>query len=109
MKRRLWLNKPSEFRIIFKKGKKAISPHFALYTHKNGLGYSRFGIALAKIHFRLATRRNRLRRVAKAIFKIKPYSECTECDFVLSSRARFHSPNISQATNELKAFLLKKM
>lgn len=108
MKRRLWLNKPSEFGKVFKNGKKVVSLHFVLYAHQNGLGYSRFGIAIAKVHFKLATRRNRLRRVAKAIFRSKTYSECNECDFVLSSKARFRSSDISTATKELKEFLLRR-
>lgn len=107
MRRRLWLNKPSEFRKVFKKGKKAVSPHFILYTYENGLGYSRLGIAIAKVHFKLATRRNRLRRVAKAVFKEKIYPECNDYDFVLASKARFQSPDISTATKELKEFLLR--
>jgi ribonuclease P protein component len=96
--RSLRLNKPSEFRQIFKEGRRFISPHFVLYVRENALGGPRIGVSVSKSHFKLATRRNRIRRVVKELLK----KSQGNCDFVLASKAGCPGGNIKKALNEIR-------
>lgn len=97
----LSLVKASDFRRTFREGKRFSSPHFVLYIRENGLPASRIGISIAKAHFRLATRRNKLRRVAKERFRQKPDVHSKGYDVVVASKARYHDKNLKEALNEL--------
>ena len=125
MKEKLCLRRSADFRKVFKEGEKFLSPHFILYAHKNILrqacltgrqapldskhltGQARIGISISKNHFKLATRRNRLRRIVKESFK-KELSTCFKgYDFVVSSRRAYPHSNISKVIKELKYLITK--
>ena len=80
------LNKKADFQKVFKEGKKFSSPHFSLYIRDTGLASSRFASAIAKAHVKLATRRNRLRRVAREEFNAILGSLATKYDSVVASK-----------------------
>lgn len=114
MKEKCRLRRSADFRKVFKEGKRFLSPHFVLYMHKNILRQAcltgrqaRIGIAISKTHFKLATRRNRLRRVMKELFK-KELSACFKgYDFVVASRRAYHHSNINKVVKELKYLITK--
>ena len=111
MKKRFCLRRPGEFRKVFKEGKRFLSPHFVLYVLKgveNSLP-ARIGISIAKRHFKLATRRNRLRRIAKELFKSKLSASFKGYDFVVASRSAYPSSNTSEAAKELKHLMPKPL
>jgi len=114
MKEKLCLRRSSDFRKVFKEGKKFLSPHFILYAHKNilrqaGLAgrQARIGISISKNHFKLATRRNRLRRIVKESFKKELGAYFKGYDFVVSSRRAYPHSNISKVIKELKYLITK--
>ncbi len=106
MRKELRLKKARDFGKVFREGRRYFSPHFALYVRKNSLSVARLGVSISKAHFRLATRRNRLRRVAKALFQEKIIPDCKGKDFVLKSRRRCNAENFNSVLQELKNFLL---
>ncbi len=107
MKEKFRLRRSADFRKVFKEGKKFLSPHFILYMRKNILRQARIGVAISKNHFKLATRRNRLRRVAKELFK-KELNVCFKgYDFVVTSRRSYPHSNISKVVKELRYLITK--
>ncbi|MEE9500147.1 MAG: ribonuclease P protein component [Candidatus Omnitrophota bacterium] len=107
MKEKFRLRRSADFRKVFKEGKRFLSPHFVLYMRKNILRQARIGVAISKNHFKLATRRNRLRRVAKELFK-KELNVCFKgYDFVVTSRRSYPHSNISKVVKELRYLITK--
>jgi len=107
MKKDLSLKKSSDFRKIFKKGKRLLSPYFALYVCKNGTTGARLGVSFSKSHFKLATRRNRLRRVAKEMFRKDMGPRAKGNDIVIASRKRETAPAAKEVESELKKLIMK--
>jgi len=100
------IRKPLDFRKAYKEGRRFLSPRFVLYVRPNGFPYARVGVAIAKRHFKLATRRNRLRRVAKESFRKGMVARGRGYDFVIASRPSRHSSDIKQAARELRGLVL---
>ena len=105
MRKELRLKRSSEFRKVFKEGKRFLSPHFVLYMQKNESPTSRLGVSIARRHFKLATRRNRLRRVAKESFREDLTPRLKGHDFVIASRRNFAGKNIKEPTEEIRRLL----
>ncbi len=103
------LREAIDFRKAFKEGKRFLSPHFALYIRKNAVLQARIGISISKRHFKLATRRNRLRRVAKELFREKVTPRFEGYDFVVASRAKVLKANNNEAANELKQLISRRV
>lgn len=110
------LRKPADFKKVFRGGKRFSSPHFALYMYKDALDkaclpdrqagrQARIGISISKRHFKLATRRNRLRRIAKEWFKRELSPSFKGYDFVVASRRAFPGSNINEAVREMKQLI----
>lgn len=106
MKKEFRLKKSIDFKKTFKEGRRFLSPHFVLYMRKNALKIARLGVAISKKHFKLATRRNRLRRIAKELFRQEASHELKGYDIVVASRAGCAKSNINEAINGLKRLLL---
>lgn len=102
MRKELRLKKPSEFKVIFKEGKRFFSPHFVLFMRNSGLPAARLGVSISKRHFKLATTRNRLRRVAKEFFREEISPNFKGCDFVIASKANFPHKNVNDIAKEVK-------
>ncbi|MFH1594680.1 MAG: ribonuclease P protein component [Candidatus Omnitrophota bacterium] len=108
MPKHLSLKNSSDFARVFKKGKRFLSERFVLYVCDNSLPESRFGVSIAKIHFKQATRRNRLRRVAKETFRVKVIPVLTKgYDCVLASRASRLPRDIKEACKEIRDLLTR--
>jgi ribonuclease P protein component len=97
----LCLKKTSDFRQIFKEGKRFTSPHFVLYMRRSAAPRARIGFSISKEHFKLATRRNKIRRVAKELFRTRGACLAGH-DFVIASRARCPGADIKKALAEIK-------
>ena len=102
----LSLRKPADFRKAFKEGKRFLSPHFVLYRRESGLPAARIGISIAKRHSKLAVRRNRLRRIAREVFRTEICSHSEGSDFVLASRSPWPAASAKAAAKEVKDLLL---
>lgn len=99
------LKKTPDFKKAFREGKRFLSPHFVLYIHKNSLTFPRLGVSISKGHFKFATRRNRLRRVATGVFRTQINPDLSGYDFVVASRRNTPGISIKQATEELRELL----
>jgi len=93
--------------MVFKEGRRITSPHFALYIKENQLPTARLGVSVAKIHFKLATRRNKIRRKAREHFRKESGRAYKGYDFVLASKAAHPGSNIRLALRELKDLFLR--
>lgn len=102
----LSLRKPADFKKAFKEGKRFLSPHFVLYRRESGLPAARIGISIAKKHSKLATRRNRLRRIAREVFRTEVCLHSGGSDFVLASRSPWPDTNVKAVAKEVKSLLL---
>lgn len=107
VKKECRIRKPSDFRKTYKEGRRFSSPHFVLYERQNNLPYARVGVSISKSHFRLATRRNRLRRIAKELFRKDVAARNPGRDFVLASRSGPQRPDMRDAIRELRILILK--
>lgn len=105
MKKKFRLKKTPEFKKVYKEGKRFVSPRFVLYMRESTLPDSRLGVSLSKSHFKLATRRNRLRRVTKELFKEKIFPFLKGYDFVLASRGGSQKAKQDTVENDLKRFI----
>ena len=66
----LRLNKASEFKDLFRLGKKLSCRYFAIYIKPNNLSYARLGIVVAKKAVRLAANRNKIKRAIRENFRL---------------------------------------
>ncbi|MGB2706290.1 MAG: ribonuclease P protein component [Candidatus Omnitrophota bacterium] len=107
MKKEYRIKKSLDFRKAYKEGRRFSSPHFILYVRRNRLPYARVGVSIAKAHFKLATRRNKLRRVVKELFRKGITAERCGYDFVVASRAGCRDSDIKQVMRELEGLISK--
>ena len=107
MEKKLRIKSPSDFKKTFKEGRRFLSPRFVLYMRKNALKTARIGVSISKSHFKLATRRNRLRRIAKELFRKEIAPNLKGYDLVVASRAYSKSSNFNEIIKGLKALILK--
>jgi len=106
MKKEQRIRKPSDFRKAYKEGRRFLSPHFVLYVRRNNLPHhARIGVSISKGQFKLATRRNRLRRIVKESFRKGMASRGRGYDFVVASRPGRRSSDIKQAARELQSLV----
>ena len=94
LKKKFRLKQDRDFARVYNEGRKLFSPHFVLYISRGSMLYSRLGVAISRTHIKLATHRNRLRRVAKAFFRKNfidnQYHQLKDLsrDMVLASRGK---------------------
>ena len=63
------LVKPTDFRKVFKSTKKLADPGFVILFSQNDLEVARLGTVISKKNIRLATTRNRLKRLVRESFR----------------------------------------
>lgn len=105
MRESLSLKKAVDFQKAFKEGRRFVCPRFVIYVRKNNLVTARFGTAISKRHFKLATRRNKIKRVAKELFRKDLNGQFKGFDFVLASRVAKSSENFNKGLNDLKVLM----
>ncbi len=109
MKRFQSLKGPHKFRKVFKEGRKSESPHFVLYARENGLHVNEAGVSISKIHMKLATTRNRMRRIAKTTLRELSRNKEKTCDYVVASRKHCRKEERKAAEEELRALLRRSV
>ena len=107
MKQEVTLKKSVDFKKAFKEGRKLTGPHFAVYIRKNFKDFSRIGVAITKSQYKLATKRNKLRRIAKEFFKEQIRPNIKGRDVVLVSRPGREVANLKSVIKDLKTLLGK--
>jgi len=107
MKKELRLRQKSDFYKVFKEGKRFVSPRFVLYALKTSSQQARLGVSISKGHYKLATRRNRLRRIIREIFRKEFSSKLKEQDLAITSRAKSRSSEEGKIQKEIQELFLK--
>ena len=80
------LSQPSHYRRVFDgPNVKVSSKAFLLLAVENSNGASRVGIIVAKKHIRLASRRNRIKRIVREQFRLSPLGR--SMDLVVLARS----------------------
>jgi len=107
MEKELRLRRYEDFKKAFRKGKRFPGHFFVLYMLKTDSQKTRFGVSISKSHLKLATNRNRVRRVAKELFKNNLKQKFLGHDFVLASRSICLKTELKKATDEVKKLMAK--
>jgi ribonuclease P protein component len=63
------LANPKEFRAVLRAGRRVTDATFILLFMQNGLGVARLGVVAPKKNIRLATARNRVKRIVREQFR----------------------------------------
>lgn len=90
------LHHPTQFQTVWKTGQRISLSSIGLVSCKNQVGHARLGISVAKKNIRLATRRNRLKRIARETFRLR-FPNLPSRDFVVVIyKGAIHIPLESQ-------------
>ena len=71
--KRMRLDKPFDFKKCFSRGKRLSSPAFIIHYLENDLTHGRLGIRIAKKKVKKAVDRNKIKRVAREVFRRKGF------------------------------------
>jgi ribonuclease P protein component len=77
------LQSDGDFQRLWKSGKRFSLANLKLIYSANDLGYPRLGISIAKKQVRLATARNRLKRVVRETFRLYQ-AQLPACDIIVA-------------------------
>ena len=100
--RSLRLTDPSHYQQVFKTGRRGRHPYIGMVAMANGLGHPRLGLAVSRKVSKKAVIRNRIKRVARELFRREQKALCA-LDFVVVAY-----PQAAQATHaELTEALLQ--
>jgi ribonuclease P protein component len=80
------MNRPGDFSRVFRQGQRTGGGGLTILTVENTVGYPRLGLAIAKKHLKLASQRNRLKRIIRESFR-HHQSDFSNIDIVVLSRA----------------------
>ena len=67
--RAMRMNSPRDYAQVFRRAKRSSKNGLTVLTAENSVGHPRLGLAIAKKHLKLATRRNQLKRVIRTSFR----------------------------------------
>lgn len=93
--RAMRMNNPRDYARVFRQAKRSSRGGLTVLTVDNSVGHPRLGLAIAKKHLKLASRRNRLKRVIRASFR-QHQSVFANIDIVVLSRADVNQRDIKQ-------------
>lgn len=79
------MNRPGDFTRVFREGQRTGGGGLTVLTVKNTVDHPRLGLAIAKKHIRLATDRNRIKRIIRESFRLNQ-SAFSNIDIVVLSR-----------------------
>jgi ribonuclease P protein component len=68
-KQRFRLTNAADFERVFRQNQRSVDDLFTVLYRRNGLGYPRLGLAIAKRQVRFAVERNRLKRLIRESFR----------------------------------------
>jgi ribonuclease P protein component len=84
-RRAMRMNRPGDFSRVFRQGKRIGGGGLTILTVENTVGYPRLGLAIAKKHVKLASHRNRYKRMIRESFR-QHQSAFSNIDIVVLSR-----------------------
>ena len=79
------LTKATDFERVFKENQRSVDSLFTVLYRRNGLGYPRLGLAIAKRQVRYAVERNRLKRLIRESFR-SAKQQLSDLDIVIMAR-----------------------
>ncbi|HAY41489.1 MAG TPA: ribonuclease P protein component [Gammaproteobacteria bacterium] len=97
--------KASEYKEVFSSGQKRKGEYWTVIAKPNNLSLPRLGLAISKKVSRLAVERNRLKRIAREVFR-NSKTDLASLEFVVMSKNNTNANN-SALSREL-LMLLKK-
>jgi ribonuclease P protein component len=84
-KRRFRLTGATDFERVFQENQRSVDGLFTVLYRRNGLGYPRLGMAIAKKQVRSAVARNRLKRLIRESFRVAKI-QLSDLDIVIMAR-----------------------
>lgn len=63
------MNRPGDFSRVFRQGRRCGGDGLTILTVENPAGHPRLGLAIAKKHVKLASHRNRVKRLVRESFR----------------------------------------
>ncbi|MFW5451491.1 MAG: ribonuclease P protein component [Methylophagaceae bacterium] len=93
--RAMRMNNPRDFTRVFRQAKHTGGTGLTVLTVDNSVGCPRLGLAIAKKHLKLASRRNRLKRIIRESFR-QHQSTFANIDIVVLTRADIAKRNSAQ-------------
>ena len=87
MKNTVTINRNSDFRRLYYKGKSYTNPALVVYLNKNGAGICHIGITVSK-KIGSAVERNRCKRIIRAAYREVEPKLCGNWDFIFVARSR---------------------
>jgi ribonuclease P protein component len=79
------MNHPRDYSRVFRQAKRIGGGGLTILTVENSVGHPRLGLAIAKKHVKLASQRNRLKRIIRESFR-QHQSAFSSIDIVVLSR-----------------------
>ncbi len=86
-KQRFRLTNATDFERVFRENQRSVDGLFTVLYRRNGLGYPRLGLAIAKRQVRFAVERNRLKRLIRESFR-GAKQQLSDLDIVIMARRK---------------------
>ena len=99
--RAMRMNNPRDFSRVFRQAKRTGGGGLTILTVENSVGHPRLGLAIAKKHLKLASERNRLKRIIRTSFR-QHQSAFATIDIVVLSRLDVNKRNSTQIWEALE-------
>jgi len=93
--RAMRMNNPRDYARVFRQAKRSSTGGLTVLTVENTVGHPRLGLAIAKKHLKLASQRNKLKRVIRTSFR-QHQSVFANIDIVVLSRTDVGQREITQ-------------
>jgi ribonuclease P protein component len=104
--RAMRMNRPGDFSRVFRQGQRTGGGGLTILTVENSVGHPRLGLAIAKKHIKLASQRNRLKRIIRESFR-QHQSRFSNIDIVVLSRPDIVKRDSTQIWASLERHWLK--
>ena len=99
--RAMRMNNPRDFSRVFRQAKRTGGGGLTILTVENSVGHPRLGLAIAKKHLKLASERNRLKRIIRTSFR-QHQPAFANIDIVVLSRLDVNKRNSTQIWEALE-------
>ena len=93
--RAMKMSNPRDYSRVFRQAKRSSTGGLTILTAENSAGHPRLGMAIAKKHLKLASRRNQLKRIIRTSFR-QHQSMLTHIDIVVLSRTDISQRELTQ-------------
>lgn len=100
-RRAMRMNRPGDFTRVFRQGKRCGGGGLTIIALQNDAGFPRLGLAIAKKHIKLASKRNRIKRLIRESFRLHQAS-LAAVDIVVLSRPDLPGRDATQIRTTLE-------